>query len=290
MTSTSLYTIGGCPFRLAGSALEEAVAAMPGFQPFRTEKAPSEMFRIQYVTRQDIPPARKILYRFSTEGISSTLSASDSGYVLHMSQKNGTQLYLWGDADGQLLQLQGELCPQLLRFALWIAYGLGTATHGRIAVHSSCIVHGDRAYLFLGESGTGKSTHTRLWREHIAGSLLLNDDSPILAVETDGIWIYGSPWSGKTPCYQAKRYRLGGCVRLSQAPYNRMERLSVFQAYAALHPSCPPQFACDETLYNGISESLNAVLGSIPVYRLACRPDAEAARLSYQTLCGRAEL
>ena len=52
--------------------------------------------------------------------------------------------------------------------------------------------------------------------------------------------VYGSPWSGKTPCYKAERYPLAGCVRLSQAPYNKIRRLNTLQAYAALHPSAPP--------------------------------------------------
>ena len=48
-----------------------------------------------------------------------------------------------------------------------------------------------KRFFFLGESGTGKSTHTRLWRENIAGSKLLNDDSPIVRYEEGGVWVYG---------------------------------------------------------------------------------------------------
>lgn len=82
-------------------------------------------------------------------------------------------------------------------------YGLMTVRKDTVALHGSCIVYKGKAVLFLGESGTGKSTHTRLWRENIAGSKLLNDDSPIV------------------------RYPLAGCVRLSQAPFNKIRRLSV---------------------------------------------------------------
>ena len=138
--------------------------------------------------------------------------------------------------------------------------------------------------MFLGESGTGKSTHTRLWRQYIPGSSLLNDDSPIIAAESDGIHVYGSPWSGKTPCYKPLRFPLGGCVRLSQAPANKIQRLSPLKAYAALHPSCPPEFAYDENLYAGISQTLDELLTDVPVYHLACLPDEAAANLSYQTI------
>lgn len=137
-----------------------------------------------------------------------------------------------------------------------MGYGLMTVRKDTVALHGSCIVYKGKAVLFLGESGTGKSTHTRLWRENIAGSKLLNDDSPIVRYEEGGVWVYGSPWSGKTPCYKAECYPLAGCVRLSQAPYNKIRRLNTLQAYAALHPSAPPAFAYEEELYSGVCSLL----------------------------------
>ena len=286
MTTNSLYTIGGCTLRLTGPALEEAVSAIPGFQPFRSKSQFPELFRIQYVYGQEIPASVEKLYDFNHGGIHTTFFTTENGYALHMQQEQGQELHLWCDTDRKVFNLQGDLLPILLRFAIWIAYGLATVKYGRLALHSSCIVNHGKAYIFLGESGTGKSTHTHLWRVHIPGSQLLNDDCPILSVEADGIWMYGSPWSGKTPCYRAERYRLGGCIRLSQAPQNHMERLNVFKAFAALHPSCPPQFVRNELLSNEICKSLNTILSKIPVYHLACLPDTAAAHLSYQTLCG----
>lgn len=80
------------------------------------------------------------------------------------------------------------------------------------------------------------------------------------------------------------RYPLGGCVRLSQAPFNKIQRLSPLKAYAALHPSCPPEFAYDEVLYEGISDTLDDILSKVPVFHLACLPDEAAAQLSHSTL------
>lgn len=172
----------------------------------------------------------------------------------------------------------------LYRFALWVGYGLMTLPYDTVAIHSSCIVYKDKAYLFLGESGTGKSTHTRLWREHIEGATLLNDDSPIIRIKDGKAWAYGSPWSGKTPCYKNEHYELAGCVRLSQAPYNQIRKLPVLQAYGAIHPSCPPEFAYDPALYDHISGFIGQLLSKVPFYHLACLPDEEAARLSCSTL------
>ena len=117
---------------------------------------------------------------------------------------------------------------RLVRFALWIAYGVVTLPFQTVAIHTSVIQYKGRTVLFLGESGTGKSTHTRLWREHIGGAVLLNDDSPMIRVEEGKVWAYGSAWSGKTPCYKQERYELVACVRLSQAPYNRIQMLLIY--------------------------------------------------------------
>ena len=281
MTHKSLYTIGGCTFEISGSPLTEAVDALPGFAPFRSSQPSPVTFRIGYCADDVHPAPVRTMHTFSAEGVTTIFSASAEGYLLQMRHVAGHELALWCDTDRQIFCFKGDTVPVLLRFALWIAYGLGTLACRRIALHSSCIVKDGQAFLFLGESGTGKSTHTRLWQEHIPGSFLLNDDSPVISAGTDGIWVYGSPWSGKTPCYRTECYPLGGCIRLSQARENRMRRLPVIQAYAALHPSCPPQFAYDETLYDGISDILDNLLSQIPVYHLACLPDAEATQLSY---------
>ena len=159
-----------------------------------------------------------------------------------------------------------------------------TLPYDTVPIHSSCIIYQDKAVLFLGESGTGKSTHTHLWNQHIKNATLLNDDSPILRVENGTVWAYGSPWRGKTPCYKSERHELKACVRLSQAPYNRITKLSVLHAYGAIHPSCPPEFAYDNNLYSHVSDFIGKLLSEIPFYHLSCLPNKEAALLSCRTI------
>ena len=114
--------------------------------------------------------------------------------------------------------------------------------------------------------------------------MLLNDDSPMIRVEEGKVWAYGSAWSGKTPCYKQERYELVACVRLSQAPYNHIQKLAVLQAYGAIHPSCAPEFAYDDALYDEVSRIIGQILSLVPCYHLACLPDREAALLSCKTL------
>ncbi|MBR3886404.1 MAG: hypothetical protein IKJ21_02215 [Alistipes sp.] len=179
--------------------------------------------------------------------------------------------------------------PSFLRFGLWFVFNIATVQHLTAAVHSSVIVKDGRAVMFLGESGTGKSTHTRLWRESVEGATLLNDDSPFVGVEDGRTVVYGSPWSGKTPCYKAECYPLLAVVRLSQAPHNRIRPLRGVQAIGALLPSLPPAFAFDRELEEHTLAMLSAVLRSVKAYHLECLPNGEAARLSCETVFGNAD-
>lgn len=178
----------------------------------------------------------------------------------------------------------GDVDLSILRFGLWILFGVVLASHNAIAIHSSAIECEGRVVLFLGESGTGKSTHTRLWREHIAGARLLNDDSPIVRLVDGKAIIYGSPWSGKTPCYKNLSYPIAAFCRLSQAPQNEIRRLSTIAAIGAVLPSTPPQFAHDSVLQDSICSTLGELLRRVPAFHLACLPDAEAAQLSHKTM------
>lgn len=132
----------------------------------------------------------------------------------------------------------------------------------------------------MGESGTGKSTHTRLWRENVKGCFLLNDDSPFIVIKhIDGKYVpylYGSPWSGKTPCYKDASYPIGGIIRLSQAPYNKASRQSVLSAIRAVIPSFPPAFSYDKVLQGRVLDIVSKLLGAVGVYHLECLPNRAA--------------
>lgn len=174
--------------------------------------------------------------------------------------------------------------PSLLRFGLWMCFGVAISGMQAAAVHSSVIVKDGVAVMFLGESGTGKSTHTRLWRENIEGAKLLNDDSPIVRIIDGKAIVYGSPWSGKTPCYIDKGFPIKGIVRLSQAPHNKIRKLSLLESFGAIYPSCPPSFAYDDKLQDNVCEMLSELLSTVSVWHLGCLPDADAAKLSYSTI------
>ena len=279
------YQIAGHLFEVSGEKLCEAVVQIEGFRPFEVVEG-EPVFRFQEGKITDVPEMAKVEYTLEYEGVKGTFGRTAEGFRLNLQPEAEGAFDVWCREGETVVYLGGNWSMLLYRFALWVAYGLMTLRRDTLAIHSSCIVYQDKAVLFLGESGTGKSTHTRLWREHIEGAVLLNDDSPMIRVEEGKVWAYGSAWSGKTPCYKQERYELVACVRLSQAPYNRIQKLSVLQAYGAIHPSCAPEFAYDDALYDEVSRIIGQILSVVPCFHLACLPDREAALLSCQTIFG----
>lgn len=168
--------------------------------------------------------------------------------------------------------------------ALMVLYALRGASLDRLLIHASVIEKEGFGYLFLGKSGTGKSTHSRLWLQSVEGCSLLNDDNPVIGIRQDGTaFVSGSPWSGKTPCYKNEQARIGAFVRLWQAPENEIKKLSVVEAYAALLPTIS-NMKWEPEVANGISATIEKLLKLTPVYSLRCLPDTAAAQLSYTTV------
>ena len=276
-----VYEVAGHRFGVAGERLCRAVGSLDGFGPFAAEDG-DVLF--SFAEGTDVPGMEKALYELSYEDITGVFGRSARGFMMSLKPEKEESLTVWHDEGEKAVLLCGNLSGQLLRFAMWVGLGLMVLPYDTVAVHGSCVVHDGKAVLFLGESGTGKSTHTRLWVENIEGAFLLNDDSPFLRVEDGKVWAYGSPWSGKTPCYRQERYELKGCVRLAQAGANVIRRLGVLEAYGAIHPSCPPEFAYDEGLYDHVGRFIGKVITGVACCWLDCLPDREAALVAFEGL------
>lgn len=170
-----------------------------------------------------------------------------------------------------------------LNNALMLLYAFSSAKADTLLVHASVIKNNGKGFLFLGKSGTGKSTHSRLWLGHIPGSELLNDDNPVLRIVKGKVFVYGTPWSGKTPCYKNDVAEVGAIVRLQQKPENSITSNSAAQAFAVLKPSCSSA-PWDKEAYSGILDTLTAMLQWVRTYTLGCRPDKDAAELCYRVI------
>ena len=162
---------------------------------------------------------------------------------------------------------------------LMLLYAFCSAPLGTLEMHASMTGNSGKAFLFLAKSGTGKSTHSSLWLEHIPGSELMKDDNPIVRAWPDGrVIAYGSPWSGKTPCYRNVEAPVGAFVRIRRSPENKITPLGTLEAYALLYSSSSG-FKADKTIADGLHATLDQIVSTTPSYVLDCRPDEEAARV-----------
>ena len=279
------YTIAGHTIRISG----EGLSSLPGFSYFPAEQTNSNpllTIRTEAVLQDwDMPPA----FASEQEEMSYDLSAKPGAYLFRMKQPDGSCFLAEIRCEGQgfeaAVHRRGVFGDHSLHFVCWLLFGVAALSQQTVSIHASVVTHQGKSILFLGESGTGKSTHTRLWLNHFPDTELLNDDSPFIRVEADGsIRAYGSPWSGKTPCYKNKQTPIVAFVRLSQAPCNRIRRLKGVEAIGALLPSCPLAFAYDKGLSESIYAILSHTLQQLPVYHLECLPDVNAAQLVYSTL------
>lgn len=168
---------------------------------------------------------------------------------------------------------------------LMMLYAFNAARHHTLLMHASVIASDNKGYLFLGKSGTGKSTHTSLWLKHFPECHLLNDDNPVVHVDITGkqVIVFGSPWSGKTPCYRNESMPVGAFVRLEQAPQNEIKKEGTVRAFAALLPSC----SClkqDKEIYGEIVSTITDLASLAPTFHLKCLPNQEAAELCRKTV------
>ena len=164
-----------------------------------------------------------------------------------------------------------------------LLYAFATSDYDTMLVHASVISWADGGYMFLGKSGTGKSTHSRLWLENIPETSLLNDDNPVIRMVDSKAYVYGSPWSGKTHCYKNEMYPLKAVVRLSQAPFNRIAALAPLQAFASLMPACSSK-RWDSRSMAALHKSVEKVISAVSCYHLQCLPDADAVSVCHSTV------
>lgn len=171
-----------------------------------------------------------------------------------------------------------------LNNAIMLSYTLYTSAHDTLLLHSSVVENGGKGYCFLGVSGRGKSTHCDLWVKHIPGSTLINDDNPVLRIDSHGTpIIYGSPWSGKRPVYKKVHYPIGGLTEIEQHSENKIIRQNIPTSFGIMLSSCSTM-KFDKKVHMSICSTIGKVLEKVAVHTLQCRPDEEAAQVSSNTL------
>ncbi|MCM1292320.1 MAG: hypothetical protein NC111_02760 [Bacteroides sp.] len=263
------------------------------FAPFAVEVADADPFMQISISGApiDLPETLSQLDSTTNDLGTVTLLATASGYrfdLVHADCPGDTHHLV---CDRSLRRSQLTVDPgsprasEAVNSLIRIAFSQACIPAGRISVHASAVCFGsDEAILFLAPSGTGKSTQARLWVENIPGASLLNDDNPILAAEPDGsVSVYGSPWSGKTPCYIARRASVRAIVRIVRDSVDRLDRLSGIDSFICLAPSCSV-IKSDPALHNAWVDTLVSMSASVIVGRLHCTPTTRAALVCHDAI------
>ena len=297
MKVTRYYEVAGHRFCVSGE--EDIFALQSGgfanYEPFVIKEDGSFVTTFAVDVTKEPSPFYTEEFRQEDDGqeiICGRTAAGETVFEFHW--LNDTAGWLVCSADyreGRLITTD-KYVKMAIDNALMIMYALATADRGTALFHAAVVSHEGKGYMFLGPSGTGKSTHARLWLKYIEGSALVNDDNPVVRVirppltpptQEGNFKVYGSPWSGKTPCYRNVSYPLGGIVVLSQAPYNKIHRLKGIEAYVALMSSISGK-RWDERIADGLHDTENKLASAIPVWHLECLPDEGAARLCMENV------
>ena len=156
-------------------------------------------------------------------------------------------------------------------------------------LHASAVCVDDRAYFFSAPSGTGKSTHTKLWQQVFGEEAkIFNDDKPALR-RLDGTWYaYGAPWSGKDHIYIYMKVPVAGICFLKQSQENKIRCLTQTEAISNVLSQTFRMFQKAERLDLMLSH-VEKIVREIPVFELENRPEPAAAQLSYETMRKAAE-
>ncbi|MBQ9411160.1 MAG: hypothetical protein IJU21_06085 [Bacteroidales bacterium] len=295
MDTSRIYRVADLPFRVSSAGDYFLPDNLVNMKPFVSALKQGEepLFTLDLIHGPLPKPQGTVLYKTDDGPLFPEISLyrnPDGSIASRTSplpgQPEAMELTMSPDFKKARLILPGREDSFAFNNALMLLFTFASAPMGALEMHASVVVNGGKGYLFLGKSGTGKSTHSSLWLKHIPDTWLLNDDNPVLRLMPGGeVRVFGSPWSGKTPCYKSLSAPAGAVVRLSQAPHNAIERLTGVKAYASLMASAS-SFRPFSELANHWHNTLEAMVGVVPCYHLECLPDRDAALLCYNTVNG----
>lgn len=288
-TKTYAYNAGGYAFLVTLPSGVDAGALLPSFIPFLyADKDDSPIFT--FLASSGTPPmAEETLLESGLDDMGFTrVYRTPEGYRFRLSYGYGQPVHTM-DTDCSFSKCRAfvspsdKYLPHVVSSFLRIAYSQSVLLHGGISIHASAVSTDSGAAIFMGKSGTGKSTHARLWGEAFADCILINDDNPLLRLEEGRVTVWGTPWSGKTKCWKNISSVLRGGVRLRQAGTNRFEPSTGGEALGVLLPGCSV-LRQDRELYSALFRTLSGIIPHIRCGYLYCRPDMDAALLCRKSL------
>lgn len=259
---------------------------LPSLQPFLTGALAEPLLFSLMVddSLRPVPRAGRERIRAFDTGNGTTVVdriASTGGYQYIVKDSEGADCcLLQTNADFSVCRcaLRGHYVMRSfgLNNALMMVFAYAASRRQCLLIHASLVRQDGYGYAFVAKSGTGKSTQVSMWLRHLPGCDLMNDDNPIVRITDGRPYIYGSPWSGKTPCYRNVKAPLGAVSSIVRAPENSVERLSAVAAFATFLPACS-SMVWDVETYRLTCDTVARVVETTGIYALHCLPNKESA-------------
>jgi hypothetical protein len=269
-----------------------SLALIDSFQPFKVDKTDEDLlFQLTVDDNlQPVPKERRHRIRAFDSGNGDTIvdRLDDGGYQYIIKDINGRGCCLLitdKDFYNCRCALNGNFVMRDygLNSALMLIMAFAGSRKQTLLIHASLVRCDGYGYAFIAKSGTGKSTQVSMWLRYIPGCDLMNDDNPIVRIIEGKPYIFGGPWSGKTPCYRNVKAPLGAVTRIDRASANSVEKLSPVEAFASFLPSCS-SMKWDTDIYNAICDTVTRVVETTGIYTLHCLPDKESAEICHKAI------
>ncbi len=269
-----------------------SLALIDSFQPFKVDKTDEDLlFQLTVDDNlQPVPRERRHRIRAFDSGNGDTIvdRLDDGGYQYIIKDINGRGCCLLitdKDFYNCRCALNGNFVMRDygLNSALMLIMAFAGSRKQTLLIHASLVRCDGYGYAFIAKSGTGKSTQVSMWLRYIPGCDLMNDDNPIVRIIEGKPYIFGGPWSGKTPCYRNVKAPLGAVTRIDRASANSVEKLSPVEAFASFLPSCS-SMKWDTDIYNAICDTVTRVVETTGIYTLHCLPDKESAEICHKAI------
>lgn len=149
-----------------------------------------------------------------------------------------------------------------------------------ILFHGSVIAVDGQGYLFTAKSGTGKSTHTRLWREYFGDkAVMVNDDKPLIRITDTEVIVYGTPWDGKHRLSTNTSVPLKAICILNRGAENEIEKISKSQAYPMLLQQTHRPMNMEKM--QAVLNLIDKLCVNVRLYNLKCNMNPDAVITAY---------
>ena len=152
-----------------------------------------------------------------------------------------------------------------------------------IMIHSSAVKYKGKCYLFSAPSGTGKSTHTRIWEKLYGNDVkIINDDKPIIRLMGDQLIAYGSPFAGGTHKFCDDSAPLFAIVFITRAKENFIRKLNSKEALPLLFQETVRKVSKERM--NLVLDMIDIIIKKVDLYELCCNMEDNSARIAHDTI------